>query len=167
MAAKVGLPVRTPGHAWLGWTPIGDLDTAARERLVELLTPAIGTPALPDLEAVLDGRVPLCECGWSGDPVTWQPSDHRRRRSREWDDHISYLRMSLIAQEHAAAAASAALELAAKDWDGDPATAEWLQARADHVAEVGVFDGEHWPTTGRNEIVAPADDDDINGQGRL
>lgn len=113
MAAKVGTKTPVPGHGWRGWTPIKDLDVDLRDRLVGLLTPAIGTSTLPDRQAILDGRVPLCECGWWGDPVTWGPSASRPKKSDEFVDHLQWKQTTLLAGEFAAEVASAALDLAA------------------------------------------------------
>ncbi|WP_145998925.1 hypothetical protein [Brevibacterium linens] len=42
--------------------------------------------------------------------------------------------------------AAAALDHAADAWTGDAKVEQWLRARADHIIELGYYDGEEWPS---------------------
>ena len=42
--------------------------------------------------------------------------------------------------------AAAALDHTADAWTGDANVEQWLHARANHVLEVGYYDGEKWPS---------------------
>jgi hypothetical protein len=55
--------------------------------------------------------------------------------------------MDLSAQRFAAGRAAAALVHAADAWTGDQDedVAQWLRDRAEHILNVGLYDGEVWP----------------------
>ncbi len=48
-------------------------------------------------------------------------------------------------QQLAASKAAAALRHAAEAWAGGEDVVRWLEARAEHIESVGLYDGETWP----------------------
>jgi hypothetical protein len=140
------------GHEHAGWepaTPLTDEDKRKVER-IELGRTIVDfklKKRFDDLQKELEGDlVPVCPCGWRGLPEDWKPP-HSRSRSggQQQISHELNVRMDLSAQLFAAGRAAAALLHAAEAWTGDEAVAQWLRARAEHILNVGLYDGEVWP----------------------
>lgn len=70
----------------------------------------------------------------------------RHPRGQQHIAHRHMARMDALELEHAADVA-AALRHAARDWKGDDEVAHWLEARAEHVEQVGRYDTETRPST--------------------
>lgn len=140
------------GHEHAGWepaTPLTDEDKRKVER-IELGRTEVDfkiQQRFDDLQKELEGDlVPVCSCGWRGLPEDWKPP-HSRSRSggQQQNSHELNVRMDLSAQRLAAGRAAAALVHAAEAWTGDEAFSQWLRARAEHILNVGLYDGEVWP----------------------
>ena len=146
------IPPTFEGHEHAGWepaTPLTDEDKRKVER-IELGRTKVDfklQQRFDDLQKEVEGDlVPVCACGWRGLPEDWKPP-HSRSRSggQQQNSHELNVRMDLSAQRFAAGRAAAALVHAAEAWTGDEAVAQWLRARAEHILNVGLYDGEAWP----------------------
>lgn len=142
----------SPRHDFAGWEPAepvsetdGRFDHALHDAWDQLT---------PDERDLLTGRarqvegdlVPVCACGWRGRPEEWQPAPHREPNGGlQHSTHKNGARIDQAAQEFAAVTAAATLVHAAEDWEGDADVSEWLRPRAQHVRDVGLYDGQTWP----------------------
>jgi hypothetical protein len=145
-------PATFEGHEHAGWepaTPLTDEDIRKVER-IEFGRTKVDfklKKRFDDLQKELEGDlVPVCACGWRGLPEDWEPP-HSRSRSggQQQISHELNVRMDLSAQRFAAGRAAAALIHAAKAWTGEEDVTQWLRARAEHILNVGLYDGEVWP----------------------
>lgn len=140
------------GHEHAGWepaTPLSDEDKRKAER-IELARTIFDfkiNQQVNDLLKELEGDlVPVCTCGWRGLPEDWNPPHSRSPRGgQQQNSHELKVRMDLSMQRLAAHKAAAALVHAAEAWPGDEDFARWLRDRAEHILNVGLYDGEAWP----------------------
>lgn len=140
MSARRRGTSQVEGHAYVGWELAKPLSDEDRER-VEALRARTRLDARDDIDervrSITGPIVPVCECGWTGWEEPWQPPAARSRRGGQ--QHIAHrhmARMDALELEHAADVA-AALRHAAQGWEGDDEVAHWLEARAEHVEQVG------------------------------
>lgn len=147
-------PVVVEGHEFTGWESAQALSDEAQEK-VERIEAGYKILSDPRQRQILDDElrkvegdlVPTCECGWKGLPDDWAPPGSRSRRGGQ--QHISHKHTEEMKRHQGklgAQIAAAALDHAADAWTGDAKVEQWLHARADHVLEVGYYDGEKWPS---------------------
>lgn len=74
-----------------------------------------------------------------------RPSSRSRRGGQQMITHEFHVRSTAATERLAAEVAAAALRHAVNDWDGDESVAEWLEARAEDIEDVGRYDAETWP----------------------
>lgn len=140
------------GHEHARWepaTPLSDEDKRKVAR-IELGRTDVDfklKQRLDDLLKELEGDlVPVCTCGWRGLPGAgslptlsdpqWQPPANLARTQRPHGPvHPAVCR----------GRAAAALIHAAEAWTGEEDVAQWQRARAEHILNVGLYDGELWP----------------------
>lgn len=141
------------GHEFAGWEPaepLSDDDRLKLERISEardnIHDPVVRQGFVKIIEELEGDLVPTCACGWRGYPEPWTAPGSRSRRGGE--QHIAHECATTIdqaTQRLAASKAAAALRHAAEAWtDGEDAV-RWLEARAEHIESVGLYDGERWP----------------------
>ncbi|AXK45957.1 hypothetical protein [Brachybacterium saurashtrense] len=143
------------GHEFTGWEPANELSDEAQEEidLIESLAKRrahdIETrDSLDEKRRRIEGSlVPTCECGWRGLPSAWAPPRSRSRRGGQQHIEHRYAQETKRSRgELGAEMAAAALDHAADAWVGDATVEQWLRARADHIIELGYYDGEEWPS---------------------
>lgn len=142
------------GHSFAGWEPantltaedLDDIDlieSLQKERVLDIKT----CDSLDEKRKRIEGdTIPTCECGWRGVPDDWIPAPSRKHQTSH--QHINHKHAEEMKQSRGklgAEMATAALDHAADAWTGDAEVGQWLRARADHVLDVGYFDGEEWP----------------------
>lgn len=138
-------------HEFAGWESAEPLSDDARQKVerisgahdfdLEIIRPM--DEMLKDLEGDL---VPTCSCGWRGLAESW--TSPKRRNSDggyPFSTHKNQMQMVRVTQRSAANGAAAALRHAAGAWTGGDEVARWLEARAEHIESVGLYDGEQWP----------------------
>lgn len=146
---------RIDGHDFTGWEPANELsdedldevdliEYLQKERVLDIKT----RNALDEKRKHIEGDLtPTCECGWRGVPDNWIPASSRRYQSgHQHINHKHAEEMKRLQGRSAAEMAAAALDHAADSWTGDAEVTQWLRARADHIIEVGQYDGEEWPS---------------------
>lgn len=144
------------GHEHAGWepaTPLTDEDKRKVERIelerIELGRTDVDFKLKQRLDALLKelegDLVPVCTGGWRGLPGGWKPPHSRTRSgSHQQISHELNVRMDLSTQWFAAGRAAAALIHAAEAWTGEEDVAQWLRAPAEHILNVGLYNGEVW-----------------------
>lgn len=138
-------------HEFAGWESAEPLSDDARQK-VERISGAHDfdlaimrqlDEKLKDLEGDL---VPTCRCGWRGLAEPWTaPRLRRSDGGYSYSGHENQIRMERATQKFAASYAAAALRHAADARADGGEVAGWLQARAEHIESVGLYDGEVWP----------------------
>lgn len=139
------------GHAFTGQVPVREISQAAYAYIAQLKQER--TPRDPARAKQIDAElaeltgfvIPTCECGWRGSAEGWTLEWETYEVGTQHNEHLFLAKISRAQGETGAGLAAIVLALAAEDWEGDPAVSDWLTRRADHVAEVGYFDGKTWP----------------------
>lgn len=138
-------------HEFAGWEtaePLSDDDQQTADRIsgphgfdLEIMRQL--DEMLKDLEGDL---VPTCSCGWRGLAESWTaPRLRRSDGGYSFSGHENQIRMERASQKFAARNAAATLRHAAEAWTGGDDGVRWLQERAKHIEQVGLYDGEVWP----------------------
>lgn len=136
-------------HQFVSWEPAIPLSDDDREVVETIRDSRRGLS--PSIQQTLDERlakiegelVPACKCGWRGYPQLWDPPGSRSPNGgQQFNSHRLNVQMTAATQRLAASTAAAALRHAAEDWPGADDVSSWLQARADHIESVGVYDTE-------------------------
>lgn len=137
------------GHGFQGWEPAAPLSEEDRGLVATLTRSRSGfsreTLQVVDerLSSVEGDLVPVCECGWTGEPEAWQsPSMRSARGGQQYIAHEYAIRTSMATERLAAEVAAAALRHAAGDWTGDEQVTRWLKTRAEHIERIGHYDLE-------------------------
>lgn len=95
-----------------------------------------------DWDEVDDAWVPVCECGYRGEPQHRSPSGVKQRFG---GPSLIAHRAAMSQLQSNAEIAAITLRQAAEVWSDAPVIQEWLEARAEHIEEVGEYALQTWP----------------------